>query len=166
MIYARHYNSPVGKIYLTADDEDLTLLSIKGQRGYKENLPCGCCNGKNNSVLPKVCRWLDEYFAGRNPVIDFPLKASGTIFQHKVWAILRQIPYGTTITYGDIAQKIAPRGGKMSAQAVGGAVGHNPTAIIVPCHRVMGANGKLTGYDGGIDIKIKLLELEHALASK
>ena len=107
--------------------------------------------------------WLDRYFAGAKPAAaELPLAPSGGEFRQIVWDILREIPYGETVTYGDIAKKTAIRMNResMSSQAVGGAVGHNPISIIIPCHRVIGANGSLTGYAGGIGTKIKLLELE------
>ena len=109
--------------------------------------------------------WLDRYFAGGRPSLcELPLAPAGSEFRQGVWSILCEIPYGEVTTYGDIAKKVAARMGNksMSAQAVGGAVGHNPISIIIPCHRVVGSNGSLTGYAGGIKTKIKLLELEGA----
>ena len=105
---------------------------------------------------------MDIYFSGKEPDFDLPISLSGTDFQKKVWGILCTIPYGKTMTYGQIAAQLAAEQGAahMSAQAVGGAVGHNPLSILVPCHRVVGANGSLTGYAGGIDRKVKLLTLE------
>ncbi|HJA94337.1 MAG TPA: methylated-DNA--[protein]-cysteine S-methyltransferase, partial [Candidatus Eisenbergiella merdipullorum] len=112
----------------------------------------------------RVKQWLDIYFSGKDPDFTIPLHFTGTAFQNEVWKILCTIPYGQTETYGEIAKQIAVRKGlpHMSAQAVGGAVGHNEISIIVPCHRVVGADGSLTGYAGGIDKKIKLLQLEKA----
>ena len=114
-------------------------------------------------VLQKTSLWLDAYFKGENPEIDFKYHASGTEFREQVWEELTKIPYGETVTYGSIAQKIAKLRGKtkMSAQAVGGAVGSNPISIIIPCHRVVGHNRKLTGYGGGLDNKRYLLQCEH-----
>lgn len=158
MNYTCKYNSPIGEIGLLSNGENLTGLWLKGQNipsekmEYKEDL----------EVFIKTKKWLDEYFEGKEPTQNIPLKLEGTEFRKEVWNILLKIPYGKTITYGDIAKEIAKRKGikRMSAQAVGGAVGHNPIAIIVPCHRVIGANGRLTGYAGGIDLKEKLLKIE------
>ena len=114
-------------------------------------------------VFDRTKDWLDRYFDGEKPVADeLPLAPVGRKFRHEVWRILCEIPYGEVITYGDIAKKMAAKMGRtsMSGQAIGGAVGHNPVSIIIPCHRVVGANGSLTGYAGGIPAKIKLLELE------
>ena len=109
------------------------------------------------AIFKEVKQWFDDYFDGLNPKIDFRIKPEGSEFRLKVWKILSEIPYGQTLTYGEIASRISP---KMSAQAVGGAVGHNPIAILIPCHRVLGANGRLTGYAGGKDRKIELLKIE------
>ncbi|MDD6776948.1 MAG: methylated-DNA--[protein]-cysteine S-methyltransferase [Methanobacteriaceae archaeon] len=111
-------------------------------------------------VFVQLKSWFDDYFRGLNPQINFKLKPDGSEFRKKVWKILCEIPYGQTLTYGQIASKISKT---MSAQAVGGAVGHNPISILIPCHRVLGANGKLTGYAGGLDKKIELLKLEKIL---
>lgn len=113
-------------------------------------------------------RWLTIYFSGREPDFIPPLHIIGSTFQLAVWEILRKIPYGKTTTYGEIAKTIARQQGlpRMSAQAVGGAVGHNEISIIIPCHRVVGTNGSLTGYAGGIDKKVKLLNLEKADMTK
>mgnify|MGYP004647524319 CR=1 FL=1 len=112
--------------------------------------------------------WLDQYFKGQKPFITPPIQLEGTEFRKSVWSILQTIPYGKTITYGEIGKQVAEKQGKetFSAQAVGGAVGHNPISIIIPCHRVVGSNGSLTGYAGGIDRKIALLELENADMSR
>ena len=119
---------------------------------------------KVTPILEDTKRWLDLYFSGKEPDFMPPLHPSGTPFQMEIWDILREIPYGTTMTYGAVAKEIARRRGipRMSAQAAGGAVGHNPVSILIPCHRVVGSNGSLTGYAGGIDRKIKLLALEKA----
>ena len=115
-------------------------------------------------ALADAAHWLDVYFSGHEPDFTPPLHPAGTPFQRTVWALLGQIPYGETTTYGALAQTLAARGGlaSMSAQAVGGAVGHNPISLMIPCHRVVGTNGSLTGYGGGIARKVKLLELERA----
>lgn len=121
------------------------------------------------AVFQKAKDWLDRYFQGQKPAIsELPLAPIGGEFRQMVWKILCEIPYGQVITYGDIAKKVAQRKGlaRMSAQAVGGAVGHNPISLIIPCHRVVGTNGSLTGYSGGLDMKIKLLEFEGVNMSK
>ena len=171
MIYKTHYDSPLGGILLAADEKGLTGLWFDGQKYFAyglaeaeagEEVCHGSCEEENSPLLTEAKRWLDIYFSGKEPNFDLPLNLSGTAFQKKVWEILCAIPYGTTMTYGQIAAQLAAEQGisQMSAQAVGGAVGHNPLSIIVPCHRVVGTNGSLTGYAGGIDRKIKLLTLE------
>lgn len=150
---AFHYTSPLGGILLTSDGEALTGLR------FAEDTPSA------ESALPvfaDVCRWLDLYFRGEMPGFTPPLHLHGTPFQRAVWDLLRAIPYGETVTYGDLARQIAAQRGiaKMSAQAVGGAVGRNPVAIIVPCHRVVGARGEMTGYAFGVERKRKLLAIE------
>ena len=118
----------------------------------------------NTPALSETGRWLDIYFTGKEPDFMPPLHPIGSAFRQSVWKILLQIPYGQTTTYGEIARQLAEKQGrsKMSAQAVGGAVGHNEISILIPCHRVVGTSGSLTGYAGGINKKIRLLELEHA----
>lgn len=163
MIYKTHYDSPLGGILLSADDKGLTGLWFDGQKYFAYGLTeSETCEEQENSILTEAKRWLDIYFSGKEPDFDLPISLSGTDFQKKVWGILCAIPYGKTMTYGQIAAQLAAEQGAahMSAQAVGGAVGHNPLSIIVPCHRVVGTNGSLTGYAGGIDRKIKLLALE------
>ena len=157
MTYTTHYSSPLGKIILVSNGTALTELD------FAEDVSAASATRtqKDLPVFEEVSRWLDAYFAGRNPGALPPLAPHGTAFQQAVWKILRRIPYGTTTTYGRIAAHIAAaRGGRMSAQAVGGAVGRNPISIIIPCHRVIGANGSLTGYAGGLDKKEALLRLE------
>ena len=163
MIYKTHYDSPLGGMLLSADDKGLTGLWFDGQKYFAYGLEeLEACEEQENSILTEAKRWLDIYFSGKEPDFDLPISLSGTDFQKKVWGILCTIPYGKTMTYGQIAAQLAAEQGAahMSAQAVGGAVGHNPLSIIVPCHRVVGTNGSLTGYAGGIDRKIKLLTLE------
>lgn len=161
MQYICEYKSPLGNILIAADEIGLTGLSLEGQRhsGFDLNMEYG---KKELSIFDDTKRWLDIYFSGKNPDIKLPLNLSGSDFQMEVWNILCEIPYGETTTYGAIAKKLAEKRGisRMSAQAVGGAVGRNKIAIIVPCHRVIGTNGKLIGYDGGIDKKLALLKLE------
>ena len=150
MDYLNRYLSPLGDITLSSDGKALTGLwfSEYGE-GREKDLP----------VFDTAKRWLDIYFRGIAPDFTPPLTLRGSGFRKAVWGILLTIPFGKTMTYGQIAARFSAR---MSAQAIGGAVGHNPVAIIVPCHRVIGANGKLTGYAGGLDKKISLLELEKA----
>ena len=163
MIYKTHYDSPLGGILLSADDKGLTGLWFDGQKYFAYGLAeSEACEEQENSILTEAKCWLDIYFSGKEPDFDLPLNPTGTDFQKRVWSILCTIPYGKTMSYGQIAAQLAAEQGAahMSAQAVGGAVGHNPLSIIVPCHRVVGTNGSLTGYAGGIDRKIKLLTLE------
>ena len=162
MVYIKHYVSPLGGILLAADKIGLTGLWFDGEKYYADNLPPEHMEAET-PILREAVRWLDIYFNGREPDFTPPLHPIGSPFRQEVWKILIKIPYGTTITYGEIAKQIAKRTGlaKMSAQAVGGAVGHNEISVIIPCHRVVGANGSLTGYAGGIDKKIELLKLEH-----
>ena len=161
MDYINHYCSPIGNILLAADDMGLTGLWFEGQKYFALNLD-KVHEERKLPVFEKAKQWLDVYFSGKEPDFTVPLHFTGTDFQNDVWEILCAIPYGQTMTYGEIAKKIAAKKGlpSMSAQAVGGAVGHNEISIIVPCHRVVGKNGSLTGYAGGIDKKIKLLQLE------
>ncbi len=161
MDYINHYCSPIGNILLAADDMGLTGLWFEGQKYFALNLD-KVHEERELPVFEKAKQWLDVYFSGKEPDFTVPLHFTGTDFQNDVWEILCAIPYGQTMTYGEIAKKIAAKKGlpSMSAQAVGGAVGHNEISIIVPCHRVVGKNGSLTGYAGGIDKKIKLLQLE------
>lgn len=156
MEYITTYASPMGTLWLTSDGEALTGLWIDMPTGN------GAAN-ENRPIFEAAFRWLDAYFRGENPPMDaLPLSPSGTEFQKLIWEILLTIPFGCTRSYGDIAKEAAARMGrnKMSAQAVGGAVGRNPISIIIPCHRVIGANGQLTGYAGGLSKKAWLLRHE------
>ena len=161
MIYINKYNSPLGGITMAADGTVLTGLWLDGQKYFGDTLP-EAYEEKRLPVFDEAKRWLDLYFQGKVPDFTPPLSLQSTPFREAVWKILLTIPYGQTMTYGEIAGMIAKQKGisRMSAQAVGGAVGHNPISIIVPCHRVVGTNGSLTGYAGGIDKKVKLLTLE------
>ncbi len=163
MVFTQHYASPLGGILLAADGIGLTGLWFDGQKYFARDLPAEHTE-QETPVLAEAKRWLDVYFTGREPDFTPPLHPIGSAFRQSVWEILLQIPYGKTMTYGEIARKLAEKQGlsQMSAQAVGGAVGHNEISIIIPCHRVVGTNGSLTGYAGGIGKKVKLLELEHA----
>ena len=162
MHYATNYETPLGEAMLASDGEHITGLWLNGQKYH---------GGTGNDILQEddlpifaaAKDWLDRYFCGEKPAIAaLPLAPAGGAFRREVWRILCEIPYGGFITYGDIAKQIAEKMHKsaMSAQAVGGAVGHNPISIIIPCHRVVGANGNLTGYAGGLDKKVFLLEHE------
>ena len=163
MQYISRYNSPLGAILLAADDTGLTGLWFEGQKYFSAGLD-DKCEERELPVFETAKHWLDIYFSGKEPDFTPPLNFIGTEFQKEVWEMLLAIPYGRTMSYGDIAKRIAGKRGTehLSAQAVGGAVGHNKISVIVPCHRVVGSNGSLTGYAGGIDKKIRLLELENA----
>ncbi len=162
MLYTATYKSPLGILTMASDGKNLTGLWITGQKYFASTIKEECIT-QMLPVFVKTIAWLDCYFRGDKPTIILPLAPKGTEFRQQVWRILSTIPYGQTITYGEIAKSMAKVLGKkkMSAQAVGGAVGHNPISIIIPCHRVVGTGGNLTGYAGGIDKKIKLLKIEN-----
>ena len=155
-MYSTNYSSPLGEMLIASDGEAVRGVWFSGQKHFPTS--DNFIKKDDLAIFKKVRQWLDDYFNGMNPEIDFELKPDGSDFRCKVWRILCEIPYGETLTYGDIASRISDT---MSAQAVGGAVGHNPISIIIPCHRVLGAGGKLTGYAGGIERKIELLKLEN-----
>lgn len=159
------YSSPLGDILLTADDIGLTGLCFDEPDRFHPLEPPKPPAAPSPAIDAAV-RWLDIYFSGREPDLSVPLHPIGTDFQTEVWEMLRTVPCGRTTTYGEIADRIAHRRGiaRMSAQAVGGAVGHNKIALLIPCHRVIGADGSLTGYAGGLDRKRKLLNLERSIA--
>lgn len=167
MLYYKKLASPLGEITLRSDGEALTGLWFADDKHYGAKDIAGAALA-DLDVFMQAEAWLAEYFAGREPKVSVPLKLQGSEFQMQVWRLLQDIPYGRLVTYGNIAKKIAAQKGlaRMSAQAVGGAVGHNPLCIIVPCHRVVGANGSLTGYGGGMWRKVRLLELEKVDMSK
>lgn len=171
MVYQKVYHSPIGPLTLTALDGALAALSFPKERHPLdlEKLTNGCrvCTPDGEAlpqVLKDTVRWLDLYFSGEIPDFTPPLAPQGSEFRKMVWEELLKIPYGCTRTYGQIAEQVAARRKipRMSAQAVGGAVGHNPAGIIIPCHRVVGAGGNLTGFGGGIQVKEALLRLEGA----
>ena len=166
MHYTTFYESPIGRMLLAADDTGLTGLWFEGQKYFARCLDRET-EEKELPIFAEAKRWLDIYFSGKEPDFTPPLHFTGTDFQKEVWDILCAIPYGQTMTYGAIADQIAKKRGlsRMSAQAVGGAVGHNNLSIIVPCHRVVGSDGSLTGYAGGIERKTFLLNLENAKIS-
>lgn len=169
MVYTTTYASPVGLLTLAGDGEDLVGLWMAGQKYFAATVKEAATASPGAPVFAKAKKWLDAYFAGKKPSIAaLSLAPSGSGFRKTVWDILCEIPYGQCATYGEIARETAVRTGKksMSGQAVGGAVGHNPISIIIPCHRVVGTNGSLTGYAGGIGKKVRLLELEGADMSR
>lgn len=162
MIYVANYKSPIGNLLIASKNNKLIGLWIEGQKYYFSNFKDEVQQLDNN-ILLDTKKWLDKYFNKEKPSInELELNPIGSEFRQEVWKILCTIPYGKVITYNDIAKQIAHNRGinKMSAQAIGGAVGHNPISIIIPCHRVVGTNGSLTGYAGGIDKKIYLLKHE------
>lgn len=157
MKYKANYTSPIGNLTLISDGTNLTHVILE-KESYYQNIKKEAKTNDNLEIFKQTKIWLDKYFNKKKPNIDdLKLKLEGTPFQIKVWNALKTISYGQTVTYGFVAQKI---NSKTSARAVGGAIGHNPIPIIIPCHRVIGANNNLTGYTGGIDVKIKLLKLE------
>lgn len=169
MFYQTDYDSPIGGITLGSDGKNIVGLWMEGQRYFGDTVNEKMRRKDDLPVFQKAIAWLDRYFRGEKPEIsELPLAPIGGEFRQAVWKILCEIPYGQVITYGAIAQKIAQQRGlkRMSAQAVGGAVGHNPISLIIPCHRVVGINGSLTGYSGGLDKKIKLLAFEGVDMSK
>ena len=167
MLSVRHYSSPLGGILIAADETGLTGLWFDGQKYFPDTF-AEPAQEKETPVLRSAVLWLDGYFRGDRPDFTPPLHPSGTPFRRAVWDILLQIPYGETATYGEIARRLARerRLPGMSAQAVGGAVGHNPISLIIPCHRVVGADGSLTGYAGGLERKAYLLALEQGAPSE
>ena len=149
-----NFMSPLGNIVIEGDENGVSALCFAPAEKFLKE--------QSSLAIEKAKNWLEKYFSGKNPEIDFSLAPQGTSFQKAVWAELEKIPYGATCTYGQLAAKVATKLGKqkMSARAVGRAVGQNPIAILLPCHRVVGANGKLTGYAWGLERKAKLLEME------
>lgn len=163
MTYIYHYDSPLGGITLASNGTALIGLWFDGQKYFGDTLG-EQYEQKELPIFDQTARWLDIYFSGQAPDFTPPLHMQTTAFRKAVWEIMLTIPFGKTMTYGEIAKRIAKQNGlsKMSAQAVGGAVGHNSISIIIPCHRVVGTNGSLTGYAGGIEKKVQLLTLEKA----
>lgn len=161
MVYTYHYQSPLGGITLSSNGTELTGLWFDGQKYFGDTLSKKY-EEKSLPVFELSVRWLDIYYSGKAPDFTPPLCMQTTPFRKAVWEIMLTIPFGETMTYGEIADRIANQKGlsKMSAQAVGGAVGHNSISLIIPCHRVVGTNGSLTGYAGGIEKKVQLLKLE------
>ena len=159
MNYIHHYASPLGGITLTSDGESLTGLWFGGQKCFPRRIISESTEAEL-PVFTQTVKWLDIYFSGNAPDFTPPLNPQTTPFRRAVYEILLTIPFGQTVTYGGIAEQKGIA--RMSAQAVGGAVGHNPIAVIIPCHRVLGADGSLTGYAGGLDRKAALLRLEQS----
>ena len=166
-VYTCTYKSKLGDILLAADAIGLTGLWFEGQKYFANTLPDGAIS-QESLILTEAKRWLDIYFSGKDPGFLPPLRYDSTPFRKAVCDIMLTIPYGRTMTYGQIARELARQQGreKVSAQAVGGAVGHNPISLLIPCHRVVGTGGSLTGYAGGIDRKMQLLRLEGADMSR
>ena len=161
MYYSTDYESPLGEMLIVSDGEAICGVWFYGQKHFKSTVIGKTIHDDDLSIFKKAKQWFEDYFNGKNPQINFQLKPEGSKFRQKVWKILSEIPYGETLTYGEIASQISPN---MSAQAVGGAVGHNPISILIPCHRVLGSDGKLTGYAAGLDKKIELLKIENITA--
>lgn len=164
MIYTHQFLSPLGEMLMAGNEKGLTGLWFCGQKYFRLGLDPDH-KEKALPVFQQAEQWLRIYFSGKEPDFSVPLHFSGTEFQKEVWKLLCDIPYGQTTTYGEIARRLALQKElpHMSAQAVGGAVGHNKISVLVPCHRVLGSNGSLTGYAGGLEKKKYLLELEHIL---
>ena len=162
-MYSTTLSSPLGPLLAASDGENLTGLWMAGQKYFGATLTEPAEPREDLPVFAQTNAWLNDYFAGRAPSpARLPLLPAGSPFRRRVWQLLCEIPYGEVTTYGRLAQKIAEEAGRptFSAQAVGGAVGHNPISILIPCHRVIGADGSLTGYAGGIQKKLSLLKLE------
>lgn len=158
-------DSPVGKLFLAGKEDSLNGLWIEGQKYFGSGILKDAALNPGLAVFKKTEEWLGKYFNGEKPEIgSLPVFPCGSLFRQTVWELLCEIPYGQVVTYGEIAKRTAAKMGRdsMSAQAVGGAVGHNPISIIIPCHRVVGADGSMTGYAAGIIVKEKLLKLEGA----
>lgn len=162
MYYSTDYISPIGKMLIVSDGEAICGAWFYGQKHFKSTIVEKTIPDDDLAIFKQTKQWFEDYFNGLNPQINFKLKADGSQFRQKVWKILSEIPYGETLTYGEIASRISPN---MSSQAVGGAVGHNPISILIPCHRVIGRDGKLTGYAAGLDKKIELLKIENISTS-
>lgn len=161
MYYSTDYESPLGEMLIVSDGEAICGVWFYGQKHFKSTVIGKTIHDDGLSIFKKAKQWFEDYFNGKNPQINFQLKPEGSKFRQKVWKILSEIPYGETLTYGEMASQISPN---MSAQAVGGAVGHNPISILIPCHRVLGSDRKLTGYAAGLDKKIELLKIENITA--
>ena len=160
MTYLTELPSPVGHLTLSSDGTALTGLWLEGQKYFASTLPSDAVRQMDLPVFAETRLWLEAYFSGVIPPSLPPLRPEGGSFRQAVWRLLAEIPRGTTATYGELARRLQAEGRSASAQAVGGAVGHNPISILIPCHRCVGADGSLTGYAGGLAAKRFLLELE------
>lgn len=154
------YPAPIGMLTLASDGQAITGLWLQGQKYFASSLPDNAPVQDDLPVFKAAKSWLDAYFSGEVLPSLPPLVPDGSPFRKAVWELLQEIPYGSTTTYGALSTQLNLRGYAASARAVGGAVGHNPISILIPCHRVLGANGSLTGYAGGVGVKRFLLELE------
>lgn len=166
MLYCSIYNSPIGSLTLAGDERALTGLWFENQKYFAKGINLNKCLRKDSEVIIKVKKWLDNYFEGK--VVDrgnFELNPRGTEFQKRIWELMLNIPYGETTTYGLLAKKL-PNNNSMTPRAVGNAVSRNPISIIIPCHRVVGSNGKLIGYASGVDKKEFLLNFEKSIGDK
>jgi methylated-DNA-[protein]-cysteine S-methyltransferase len=161
MEYIHKITSPVGVLTVSSDGQNISGLWIEGQKYFAKTLGKDVLE-QNLPVFENVRKWLDIYFSGKEPDFMPLLMPKGSVFQKSIWNNLCKIPYGKTTTYGELSEQfeLENKGKHTSARAVGGAVGHNPISILIPCHRVIGKNSNLTGYAGGITTKIKLLKLE------
>lgn len=160
MFYQTTYPSPIGLLTLASDGAAITGLWLKGQKYFASTLPPDAAVQDDLPVFLQASKWLDAYFADEPLPPLPPLSPAGTAFRQAVWELLREIPYGSVTTYGALSEELRARGISASPRAVGGAVGHNPISILIPCHRVLGSGGDLTGYAGGYAAKAFLLELE------
>ena len=168
-VYVTEYDSPLGKLTLAGGEAGLAGLWLQGQKYFGAGLEAGAPRRDGLAAFDAARRWLDRYFSGGRPDgRELPLTPGGTPFQRLVWSLLLEIPWGEVVTYGQLARRAAARLGRsrMSARAVGGAVGHNPISLVIPCHRVVGGGGRLTGYAGGVEKKRWLLEWEGADPSR
>ncbi len=163
MLHMAIYPSPVGRLTLAAQDGALIGLWLEGQKHFAESLPADPPATGTTPVLEAAAGWLNRYFDGQRPSpCELPLRPAGSSFRQALWSALCEVPYGEVTTYGALAREVALRMHRpgMPGQAVGGAIGHNPILIIIPCHRVIAANRSLTGYAGGLPVKLQLLQLE------
>jgi len=161
-MYKTYYASPIGRILILTDANALLGLWLENQKYFGAGYNLEQAQQEKTEVSRRVFAWLDAYFKGENPATDeIPLASQVTEFRSKVLTVLQKIPYGQTATYSDILRELRAEYGKIgSARAVGGAIGHNPISLLIPCHRIVGSDGKLTGYAGGLDKKAFLLKLE------
>lgn len=161
----KQLTTPLGPVTAMSDGLSLMGLWFTDQKYYGSTLP-KLMVISDRPIFTRVQMWLDAYFAGDQPAIDFPVRPQGTPFRQAVWQQLREIPYGTVLTYGQLATQLSEQLGHfVGGQAIGGAVGHNPISLVIPCHRVVASDGALTGYAGGLDRKRALLQLEGSLAA-